>query len=61
MHAGLCLLRLPPDHFWQLTPREFFAMAGGLAERPGGLKREGLSALMRAFPDRPSGADGGTN
>jgi uncharacterized phage protein (TIGR02216 family) len=51
MHAGLCLLRLAPKDFWALTPREFFAMTGGL--RPGGnaMDRGVLDALMTRFPD----------
>ncbi len=65
MHAGLFLLRLPPDHFWALTPRELFCATGGLTgELTGGLKRElaahghaldraGLDALIAAFPDLP--------
>ena len=58
MHAGFCLLRLSPRDFWQLTPREFFCMAGGFLARPQGLARDGLAALMAAFPDRPTGANG---
>ncbi|WP_436252138.1 rcc01693 family protein [Neorhizobium sp. LjRoot104] len=52
MHAGLCLLRLPPRDFWALTPVEFFAMTGGLRARRAGIGKAGLEALMRAFPDR---------
>jgi uncharacterized phage protein (TIGR02216 family) len=52
MHAGLCLLRLPPRDFWALTPVEFLAMAGGLRGRGAGLEKAGLDALMQAFPDR---------
>jgi len=51
MHAGLCLLRLPPRYFWALTPIEFFAMTGGLKMRHAGMERAGLEALMQAFPD----------
>lgn len=58
MHAGFCLLRLSPRDFWQLTPREFFCMAGGFSVRPQGLERAGLTAMMTAFPDRPVEAGG---
>ncbi|MGE7371033.1 rcc01693 family protein [Neorhizobium sp. NPDC001467] len=57
IHVGLCRLRLAPSTFWALTPREFFAMAGGLARSVAGksagplLSREQLQGLMTAFPD----------
>nr|WP_105427905.1 rcc01693 family protein [Neorhizobium tomejilense] len=51
MHAGLCLLRLPPRDFWALTPVEFLAMTGGMRGRGAGMEKPGLEALMRAFPD----------
>ncbi|WP_258719319.1 MULTISPECIES: rcc01693 family protein [unclassified Neorhizobium] len=51
MHAGLCLLRLPPRDFWALTPVEFLAMTGGMRGRSAGMEKAGLEALMRAFPD----------
>ena len=51
MHAGLCLLRLPPRDFWALTPVEFLAMTGGMRGRGAGMEKAGLEALMRAFPD----------
>ncbi|MFB9951342.1 rcc01693 family protein [Rhizobium puerariae] len=51
MHAGFCLLRLPPRDFWMLTPVEFLAMTGGLRPRGGAMERAGLEALMKAFPD----------
>ncbi|MDQ0454280.1 putative phage protein (TIGR02216 family) [Rhizobium paknamense] len=59
MHAGLCLLRLPPDLFWRLTPREFAAMTGAFRPRPAALTREGLAALMAAYPDERSDEHGG--
>lgn len=52
IHVGLCLLRLSPRDFWALTPVEFFAMAGGARPREAMMARDGLEALMRAFPDR---------
>ncbi|TCT07622.1 putative phage protein (TIGR02216 family) [Aquabacter spiritensis] len=53
MHAGLGLLRLPPDQFWRMTPRELAAALGGGAAPGGGLARPALDALMRRFPDAP--------
>lgn len=53
MHVGLCLLRLPPDRFWALTPHEFMAMAGVFRSRPAGISRTRLADLMRDFPDLP--------
>jgi uncharacterized phage protein (TIGR02216 family) len=52
LHAGLCLLRLPPSVFWALTPRELFIMTGGFRPRTTSLGRSALSALMQDFPDR---------
>ena len=51
MHVGLCLLRLPPRDFWGMTPVEFLAMSGGLRGGSSSLERDGLDALMKAFPD----------
>jgi len=52
MAIGLGLLRLQPDAFWAMTPREFERAASVLvparAAPPG---RRDLAALMRAFPD----------
>lgn len=51
MQAGLGQLRLPPDAFWRMTPREL-AAALGLGARSGGTcDGEALRALMRRFPD----------
>jgi uncharacterized phage protein (TIGR02216 family) len=52
MHAGLCLLRLPPCTFWALTPFEFFAMTGGLKPAAEILPRVELDRLMDAYPDQ---------
>ncbi len=51
MHAGLCLLRLPPDVFWRLTPVEFLAMTGGMRRTSDGIGRTGFDRLMERFPD----------
>lgn len=51
MHVGLCVLRLSPDNFWRLSPREFMAMAGAYRPRRDAMDREGLEALLKLFPD----------
>lgn len=52
MRAGLGLLRLSPDQFWRMTPRELAAALSAFAPDPrAGLDRAGLAALMRRFPD----------
>ncbi len=53
MRFGLGRLRLPPSHFWSLTPRELAAAAS--AHAPAGappLDRAGFAALAALFPDR---------
>lgn len=56
MGLGLGRLRLCPDAFWGMTPRELAAAADGLRgplpHAGGGLDRAGLQALMGRFPDR---------
>ncbi|MFN3888977.1 MAG: rcc01693 family protein [Beijerinckiaceae bacterium] len=59
MAFGFGVLRLQPDAFWALTPRELVCAvegAGGLElhsiNHP--LARDGLEDLMRAFPDEVS-------
>lgn len=52
MGAGLGLLRLSPDAFWRMTPRELAAAIAALLPAPAGpLPRAGLEALMARFPD----------
>jgi uncharacterized phage protein (TIGR02216 family) len=52
MRFGFGVLRLAPAAFWAMTPRE---MAAALAAFGAGhdapLRRGGLAALMRRFPD----------
>jgi uncharacterized phage protein (TIGR02216 family) len=54
---GLGVLRLPPDQFWRMTPREL-AYAIAAVRGPGGepLDRASLDKLMHQFPDKPYGA-----
>lgn len=51
MRAGLHGLRLTPGQFWALTPAELRVMLGE-AQGMAPMAREGLEALMRAWPDR---------
>lgn len=54
MGLGLGILRLPPEAFWRMTPRELAAAGGALAPRTASpLRRADLAALMERFPDRP--------
>jgi uncharacterized phage protein (TIGR02216 family) len=59
MHVGLGLLRLSPNDFWAMTPREF-AAAAGHSRRASALPptRAELSRLMREFPDEGRRDDG---
>jgi len=53
---GLGVLRLSPDAFWRMTPRELAhaieAVAGG---RPRPMDRNRFAHLMTRFPDKISG------
>jgi len=52
MGAGFGLLRLAPDAFWRMTPRELAAAVSALLPpAPDHLSRPDLSALMKRFPD----------
>jgi uncharacterized phage protein (TIGR02216 family) len=54
MEAGLGLLRLAPDVFWRMTPRELDAAlrgAFGATARQMPMGRADLAALMAAHPD----------
>ena len=48
--AGLGVLRLPPDVFWDLTPAELRLMLGQEAGAAP-LLSAGLAGLMRDWPD----------
>ena len=53
MGAGLGLLRLPPDQFWRLTPRELAAALALRAPPRPALGRASFEDLMARFPDAP--------
>ncbi|WP_247874493.1 rcc01693 family protein [Brucella sp. 10RB9213] len=52
MYAGFGLLRLTPQAFWSMTPRELSAAINPLAPVLDAPSRQTLDALMLAFPDR---------
>jgi uncharacterized phage protein (TIGR02216 family) len=52
MRFGLGVLRLPPQQFWAMTPRELASAWGAImGDRGGRLDRSGLTSLMERFPD----------
>lgn len=53
MAFGLGALRLSPDAFWSLTPREFAAMAGSSRTTAPPATAADLRRLMASFPDEP--------
>jgi uncharacterized phage protein (TIGR02216 family) len=55
MGFGFGVLRLSPDAFWRMTPRELGAAIRALAPpRTEPLARGTFDALMRRFPDGPN-------
>ena len=49
---GLGVLKLPPDAFWRMTPRELaHAIRGARGDMMPPIARGEFDALMRAFPD----------
>lgn len=55
MGFGLGLLRLSPEAFWRMTPRELAAAMGGVFGHPDApLDRAGFAALRARFPDAAS-------
>lgn len=55
MAAGLGILRLPPAHFWSMTPREIAAAIEGVLGpqrvAPSAPTRRDLADLAARFPD----------
>ncbi len=52
MRLGLGVLRLPPEAFWAMTPRELAAAASAFgAAPPSPMGRADLDALRARFPD----------
>lgn len=52
MAIGFGVLRLSPEAFWRMTPREFAAALRGLyGDQHPPMQREALDELMRKFPD----------
>ena len=66
MGFGFGILKLSPDAFWRMTPRELAAAIGAVAPPPAApLGRVAFDALMRRFPDPhpdppPQAGEGGT-
>ncbi|MBN9046182.1 MAG: phage tail assembly chaperone [Rhizobiales bacterium] len=60
MRAGFGLLRLNPQAFWSMTPRELAAALGPALPARDAPSREALDALMRNFPDQAFPAKVGT-
>ncbi len=54
MAIGLGVLRLSPESFWRMTPRELAAACNPL-EPDTPLKKSDLCDLIERFPDKPSG------
>jgi uncharacterized phage protein (TIGR02216 family) len=55
MGFGLGTLRLAPEAFWRLTPRELAAaMEAVLGSREAALDAASLAALRARFPDAPA-------
>jgi len=53
MAMGFGLLRLSPQAFWAMTPREFERAASTLTGAADGApRRDDLLALMQAYPDK---------
>jgi uncharacterized phage protein (TIGR02216 family) len=55
MRFGLGMLRLSPDAFWRMTPRELAAAIEAVLGAPAAaLDRASFAALRTRFPDVPA-------
>jgi uncharacterized phage protein (TIGR02216 family) len=53
MTLGLGVLRMPPEQFWRMTPREFAAALRGIrGDLSPPLDRAAFDELRERFPDR---------
>lgn len=48
---GLGVLKLPPDQFWRMTPRELAYAIEAVTGRRAPLDRDDFTALMKRYPD----------
>jgi uncharacterized phage protein (TIGR02216 family) len=48
---GLGVLRLAPEQFWRMTPRELAYAIEAVTGRSAPLTRDALSQLMTRYPD----------
>jgi uncharacterized phage protein (TIGR02216 family) len=48
---GLGVLRLSPEQFWRMTPRELAYAYAAVTGRGAPLERAGFSELMERYPD----------
>lgn len=53
MGFGLGVLRLSPEQFWRMTPRELACAYTAVTGRGAPLDRAGFSDLMERYPDEP--------
>ena len=53
MGLGLGFLRLPPEQFWAMTPKELEAAIAGVtgSDAISALTRSGMNELIQQFPD----------
>jgi uncharacterized phage protein (TIGR02216 family) len=52
---GLGTLKLPPEQFWRMTPRELACAIEAVTGRGPPLDRAALAQLMKRFPDELPG------